>query len=794
VQACASHLAAEPRFLSVPCKITITVMAHAVQPSPGLPRRAVIAIHGVGSPKPGTTAAAAVGLLSATGSYSQFEQTTVHIPLVRTDDVVEFEERSETDQQFAAAQIRDFAGSDEAIYSTTVLRGVRKSDGSPTEVFELYWGDLSETKTAISFLVQAVFLPFRFMLLGELAHRVFTSSCCRRLWSFVGRFYRLARRLTTIVLPVLLLEALFLAGIAATTNVPAHICRWLGALVLGVGMAATLAVTVHKRLVCTSAFQFALTPVVGGLLAGIGGFVFFPEEGGSSSFFSYLSAGHLITAEIVVLGWLFVDWLLSLFDESGGRTLARWSWRLISIMTGLACINYFYKAWRATVEGTSGFDFFSPPIPANSRGGVAPLIVDLLTADFGVAYLLAVLVLGLIVLCFLCAGWIYVALRGENRRELRRTAWTMWFGLSVTIIAIEVPLVAAPVLLSLPPFSWAALDTSGGFVTADVIVAAWAMMMSGVPIGGIAAVSILLGASIFAFGPSLYAEFLPSSTWKSNQSGWWLTNGLAFVTASTVLAGVCTTFFPATWLFILAMQGDEKGESMLTGVAKAFGEGFWRIAVVSFITIALRASAVTSRVVKTVIGLALDVELYLRDRPRDKTTRALIYQRFLTLYEYLDRQQYDQIVLIAHSQGTVILMDALRFMHLSCEGKSASKLNSESVKSVITMGSPLRQLYASAFPQLFGWAFRAEPGLAGVHNWLNLYRSGDYVGRQLTQADKAPGVYDENAETTSGSFRERCIGSGAHTHYWNSPVVAHELDRVISEFKGRGMQKPVERS
>jgi hypothetical protein len=231
----------------------------------------------------------------------------------------------------------------------------------------------------------------------------------------------------------------------------------------------------------------------------------------------------------------------------------------------------------------------------------------------------------------------------------------------------------------------------------------------------------------------------------------------------------------------------------------------------------------------------LDVDNWLREHPRDKNPKARICGRYVSLLRYVANWKsvdhpdgYDKIVIIAHSQGTVISADLLRFLNSEGDGgrrwieldpQLENIQNMSRPISLFTMGCPLRQLYGRRFPYLYGWASheidqampkwagndlqfgRATPPLfpgpdperLGVSLWVNAFRSGDYVGRHLWRTDACDYLWQPDrvgfpvtkpAETvsTDGKMRiEFCIGSGAHTHYWDitAPMIAEEADRLI---------------
>jgi hypothetical protein len=231
-----------------------------------------------------------------------------------------------------------------------------------------------------------------------------------------------------------------------------------------------------------------------------------------------------------------------------------------------------------------------------------------------------------------------------------------------------------------------------------------------------------------------------------------------------------------------------------------------------------------------VLDVLLDVDNYLRLHPLDSNPKGKIYARYTSLLRYLcqwknpdDGHGYDGLVIVAHSQGTVISADVLRFLKLEPKpDPTLVKLGQELPIELLTMGCPLKQLYSFAFPNRYHWvidqlppriqwrsavglpapAFPQEqhwshqspnPATLGVRCWVNAYRSGDYVGRVLWRDPNDPlawrptphSVFIQDAAGKNyGDRREYCIGSGAHTHYWDAtaPMVAQEIDRMIVSF------------
>ncbi len=191
----------------------------------------------------------------------------------------------------------------------------------------------------------------------------------------------------------------------------------------------------------------------------------------------------------------------------------------------------------------------------------------------------------------------------------------------------------------------------------------------------------------------------------------------------------------------------------------------------------------------------------------------------------IDGRGYDSIVIVAHSLGSLISADLLRFLHaegydalapLGLAGEFEQHQGSISLK-LLTMGNPTRQLLNRFFPYLYDWVREnpdngtrplptpvavppadptfdpgalPDPAELGLATWVNVYRSGDYVGRSLwltewyrrTKGGNDAGGYPEPLYVASFEGRsETCIGAGAHTHYWDdtAPDVAEQLNTLI---------------
>lgn len=199
---------------------------------------------------------------------------------------------------------------------------------------------------------------------------------------------------------------------------------------------------------------------------------------------------------------------------------------------------------------------------------------------------------------------------------------------------------------------------------------------------------------------------------------------------------------------------------------------------------------------RVAIDAVLDIDNYFADPPNLQPPRARIFSRYASLLRYLRDRGYQRIVIVAHSQGTVISADLLHYLNVQ---RRLGEVVGNVPVALVTVGSPLRDLYAERFPLLYRWmgsnaeSFEAAgPGVdaLGVVEWVNAGRAGDYVGRFLwtppSDADRfrvaTVGRDGRVLARRANGRTEFCLGAGAHTHYFSNDAIAlaAEIDRLVT--------------
>jgi hypothetical protein len=312
------------------------------------------------------------------------------------------------------------------------------------------------------------------------------------------------------------------------------------------------------------------------------------------------------------------------------------------------------------------------------------------------------------------------------------------------------------------------------------------------------------GVVLVALAPSLREEIAPSADarspeWSARLGRWWTRGriwlgglfGVA-VPLAAIAGGVVYLLFLLEKFFGVhgAFEWIDARDEVLVTIGKWLAGGA--------VTITALGARFTQTFGKLRIALdaVLDVDNYFRDPADRRPPRARIFSRYAALLDYVRGRGYARVVIVAHSQGTVISADLLRYLRLTDRLRALAEAMPI---ALVTVGCPLRDLYAARFPLLYRWMGAAPASFAeagppaaelGVAHWVNAYRSGDYVGRAIWTPGgddalfRVAAVDDERRVRASraGDRTEFCLGAGAHTHYFTNDAVALavEVDRLVA--------------
>ncbi|WP_377160473.1 hypothetical protein ACFJIX_12620 [Roseateles sp. UC29_93] len=306
--------------------------------------------------------------------------------------------------------------------------------------------------------------------------------------------------------------------------------------------------------------------------------------------------------------------------------------------------------------------------------------------------------------------------------------------------------------------------------------------------------------------PSVLAE-LQRGVGTAGHLGRWLTGGYErledFVALLAIASALVATYIGGVYLLdLLRLVSPFTAADLKQAIA---GTGFGSqlllapfvigsVSAIGALTLFGRALSKYAPWLRAPLDAMLDVDNYLREFPRKAIPRARIFARYVALLEHLKRDGATRVVIVSHSQGTVITADLLRYLTYRAmrdPGSRAGQLGQwlqDIEVHLFTAGSPLRQLYAARFPDLYHWV-RTGPLLdqLGVDKWTNAFAAGDYVGRWIW-APSSPEAPHQSAFYAPGAAaldvpprKDLCVGAGAHTHYFDadSELVAQCVDELI---------------
>ena len=719
------------------------------------PHVAVIAVHGVADQVPSESARQIAALLqqhTPVAHYDAFEEKHLRIS---TEPVLHREAEARTadtaspldessryvqsrldgstkidsttgiqspDHQFMRAQIAEYESPREP-YETLRLEGTRTHDGKRggVHVYEMYWADLSRVGAGffhiLGDLYQLIFhLPHLGRLALELASFEQIEAPAGAFWRWGIKLHRGAQRMLTLVLPLL---ALITLGTLLTLLLPA--LPQFARTVIAAGFVA-LGVTLLLGFVA-----FRYWPHRLGVLSGVLPLVALSTVGTVA--YQYLSgiddASSAVLDKILATSWLAIAlvlylWILGMLERyrPGAR---RWG-------TGLGLI-FFVPLVVLVMASSSRGDLISGII------WIAETELLVSAAPFFLFSLTSVL----------AALSTYLATRTLSdeamRQRFRNAAWTAraTFAFAVTFYALASVSIASALFIAargmLPNETHVplvSLLTGKGasdpvplrdFVGTLISEAAG----DGFPIlvaGFLGFVVVLM----WSLTPLILHEIRSDNAQRAREGnrserlGHWLDSALFTVPAAINLLFFLAVFlapalFSYSFVSVLFFDPDHEGLGVTPDLIIWLGSTIAASAV-GLLALKSRLAPLVGSL-RSGLDRALDVDNYLREHPRSFTPRARIAERYTSLLRYLtawrspEGEPYRAIVIVAHSQGTPITADLLRFLRRETPAELTDLMTAHPSERhtrlyLVTMGSPLAQVYGRAFPHLYHW-MNGEP-------------------------------------------------------------------------------------
>ncbi len=838
-------------------------------------RVAVIAVHGVADQQPGETVRNIADLLSnidaADGPvYAPFVPADVSMPVRRVDvpavDQADagktFAQRADAlrarrsslaaphgdaNIEFMATLLAGYRGGDpDDTFKTTVFRGQRHALGESApvdvDVYEMYWADLSRL-AANAFRIFGEIYQLLFHV-GSLGVNVVRSAQVAETsvggpWSAWAAAQTLAAECLAVHLLIVNLLFIGLAIVVLSFVIPQAYAAVVALVVAGAIAAFVIGFALFRRAPRSSLAWIAPLLALGGCAAaGAGWYVLRLMARGwfgaawierASDWLAWgsalpIHARMLIEIEAVLVAAVALGVVVR-FYGAARPVVTRWAFAYGAIFSGW--LLYGIVAWE--------------PAPAQA-GQAALFLAEALYC-----------VLGAIWAAFLTASWVAFLFGARVKAaanaacraaapgarsaatdacdRIDRARWTARLTLALpaagflvmtTLLWAGFRAAASPLksiryqphffiwLMPVDPHAtahdWSASDFVGGLVLNGGALN-FAVVLA------LAAVAAIL--AIYAMAPIAFAEVSPfSPSMPGASTGRWLDHGLNLLrVAGRLLVLAVLVVLPITMLGSFLPQHRMLDWAEPARKILAWSAGFLVPAAAGLFAFGGRLKSLALGF-RSVVDVLLDVDNYLREHPIDATPRARICARYASMLRYVYAQSYDAVVIIAHSQGTVISADLLRFIKATgLENRDVRLALRPARLCLFTMGSPLRQLYGLRFPHLYRWARHEEipdvpvidastppvPADLNVAEWVNAYRSGDYVGRWLWRSDDCGEIYNVPASLGAPPWhagtlnvmasesapppdrREFCIGAGAHTHYWDytAPEIALQLDELI---------------
>jgi hypothetical protein len=684
----------------------------------------------------------------------------------------------------------------ETLYASTMISLQRRADGRRVDLYELYWADCSRLRPggvrALSALYQ-LFFHLTTLARDMVDHAALATGHAR---GFA------------------LLQSLF-AWTTWLLKLPAALIQLAMLLMLAFGAAGLVPAAQRAQLLPAAAIVLAA-----GFL-GLAALAWVRRKAG---------AGRLDAATAAALGAAAASLALALFAKLHPELVDRMYFASCAVLVGAIGILLVERYRRLVLDArVVGLPLMLCVVVALFVAHPQALSAQLPLSE---RMVLAALRVGELLLALMLAVWAALVtvqavalvltypLAARHARPIAQTLATARLGtvcssalfalLSLVLWAVLVALVGLA-LKDGPNYD--PLIFGGGFPSATWFLEQRLLAVGNMFMPLVMLSSLLALFAIYALAPALREELAPrradpqtaasaDAALASERLGRWWSWGrravmvnlgralplLALLGAATYLAfvgGALAGLLPPDLL-------DGSGGATLLAIGQWLAGGA--------VTVTALGARFTRNFGKLRVALdaVLDIDNYLRDPADGRSPRAAIFSRAAAVLAELRARGYRCIVLVAHSQGTVICGDLLHW--LQQRGRRAGLVGADTELALVTVGSPLRDLYAPRFPLLYGWMQPApaafdrtdaapDPAALGVATWVNGYRSGDYVGRAIWRSEADPLLFQPAAPdpgrrgiSRQGRRAEFCLGSGAHTHYFDDDavVLAQEIDRLVA--------------
>ena len=554
----------------------------------------------------------------------------------------------------------------DALYESTRVSLRRRADARSVDLYEMYWADLSRLGVGGLKALSSMYQMFFHLstLAADVVDQVALGTNGGAAWRWLQRFH---------------------AWLAWLMKGPAALLQLGLLLMVGFGAAALVGRELQGQILGAA---FGLAAIVFAACAGV----------------AYLRGnGPLRYVKLVALlaaaALSFATALLALFDDA-------WVARLYfaAIALGMGLIGWYVVAryarvtegvrllGRLVVLGSVGALCveglrFRPQATTQVEGMLAPAlhVAEWLFAGLMLAFAAFVAVQ---IAAILLGLWLGRSCERAGRASLH-TARLFLIGSSSLFTVLSLVLwsvVSFVVGRALTDFSYMPVLLGRGYRSAAIFLEERVEILGGFFTPLVLALTLVITAALMVLLPSLMEEISPTTNvdargvrpgaaeW-ARRLGNWLSGGVrAFGTAFKALLPLGAIVGSLLYLAFVVQQlgfatgGGDLAAWLLELLDALQGEtlvaaGKWLAG--GALTLAALGSRFTQTFgrLRVVLDAVLDIDNYFADPPNRTPPRARIYSRYASVLAHMREAGYARIVIVAHSQGSVISAELLRYLH-----------------------------------------------------------------------------------------------------------------------------------